>query len=218
MQLWSDSFRPYHFVDPRFALGKHDPVEHFTFSANRNPHLAWSDPPEGTQSFAILCWDSEVPLDSDGVTTEGRTVPLLRPRAAFFHWVLADLPAELREIPEGSHADGFTARGKAIGTTPHGGVAGLNDYTNWFSGHPELEGEYAGYDGMGPPWNDERVHAYHFAVYALGVKSLGLQEKFTGMRLMRALQSHKLAEAVVVGLYSLNPSVREAAALATTRY
>ena len=60
-------------------------------------------------------------------------MPLDLPRVDFFHWVIANLPPDLREIPEGSHSDGITARGKAYGPTPHGGLQGLTDYTSWFA-------------------------------------------------------------------------------------
>jgi len=32
-------------------------------SSNRNPHLAWTDAPKGTQSFAVVCHDPDVPTN-----------------------------------------------------------------------------------------------------------------------------------------------------------
>ncbi|RME28386.1 MAG: YbhB/YbcL family Raf kinase inhibitor-like protein [Deltaproteobacteria bacterium] len=207
MHLRSDSFKPYHWFDPRLAFGKPDPDTHVTFAGNRNPHLAWSGVPEGTRSFALLCWDPDVPTVGDDVNQEGRTVPLDLPRTDFFHWVVCDLPASLREIAEGAHADGVTVGGKDPGPTPDGGLQGLNDYTGWFAGDPDMGGEYAGYDGMGPPWNDERIHGYRFAVYALDVDSLGLSGAFTGAELRAATAGHVLDSAEILGLYSNNPQV-----------
>ena len=172
MQIRTESFQPYDHLDSNLAFCRFDRATHVTFSANRNPHVAWLDVPVTTRSFALLFWDSEVPTRPDDVNQEGREVPLELPRADFFHWVAADLPANLREIPEGSHSAGVVARGKAPGPTPHGGLQGKNDYTGWFAGHAEMEGTYAGYDGPCPPWNDSRMHAYHLAVYALDVASL----------------------------------------------
>jgi len=205
MHLRSDSFKPYDVLDARLAFGQHDASEHFAFAGNRNPHLAWDDPPEGTRSFALLCVDPDAPSVGDDVNQEGRTVPVDLPRAPFYHWVLADLPAALRVITEGAHAEGVTARGKAPGPSPEGGRHGLNDYTGWFKGHPQMEGLYAGYDGPGPPWNDERVHGYHFQLYALDRPTLGLTGAFTGADALRAMSGHVLATAELVGLYAINP-------------
>lgn len=208
MHLRSDSFRPYAYLDPRLALGRVDPASRATFSRNRNPHLAWSDPPPGTASFALLGFDSEVPSRGDDVNQEGRSVPLDLPRVDFFHWVLIDLPANLRHIEEGAHSDGLTPRGKAPGRSPSGGLQGLNDYTGWFAGS-DLAGQWAGYDGPFPPWNDSRVHAYHFVLYALDVPTLGLSGAFDGRAVRERLRGHVLAEVRLTGLYSLNPAVRD---------
>jgi Raf kinase inhibitor-like YbhB/YbcL family protein len=206
MQLRSDSFRPYDFLDARFALGRPD-GQKATFSENTNPHLAWDAVPEGTRSFAVLCWDPEVPSRGDDVNQEGRDVPIELPRVDFFHWVTCDLPASLREIPEGSHSSGVTERGKAPGATPHGGLQGSNDYKGWFAGS-DLAGEWAGYDGPFQPWNDPRVHAYVFAVFALDVPSLGLSGSFSGHDVRKAMQGHILGEARRIGLYNLHRGAR----------
>jgi hypothetical protein len=46
--------------------------------------------------------------------------------------------------------------------TEHQLRQGVNDYTGWFANDPDMAGEYYGYDGPCPPWNDERVHTYVF--------------------------------------------------------
>ncbi len=208
MQVRSNSFRPYAWLDARLAFAEHDPASHVRLAGNRNPHLAWSGVPEGTRSFALLCWDPDVPSEGSKVNREGVTVPLDLPRVDFFHWVVADLPADLREIAEGSHAGGVTARGKPAGATPSGGVHGLNDYTGWFAGDADMEGQYFGYDGPCPPWNDERVHGYRFGVFALDVPTLGLSGAFTGHDVRAAMAGHVLASARIVGLYTIDPAVR----------
>ena len=43
-----------------------------------------------------------------------------------------------------------------------------------------MSGDYFGYDGPCPPWNDALVHRYVFTLYALDVATLGLQGPFTG--------------------------------------
>jgi hypothetical protein len=205
MHLSSRSFRPYAHLDPRLAFAEHDAATHVHLAGNRNPHLAWTAPPEGTRSLALLCWDPDVPSEGSEVNRDDVTVPLDLPRADFFHWVACDLPAHLREIGEGSHSDGVTARGKATGPTPSGGVHGINDYTGWFAGDADMKGDYGGYDGPCPPWNDERVHGYRFVVYALDVPTLGLSGAFTGQQVREAMAGHVLDSAMILGLYAIRP-------------
>jgi len=171
VKLNSDSLTDGAVIPDRFAFGKPHPDTHFTFSDNVSPHLAWSGAPAGTRSFAVICHDPDVPSVGDDVNQEGRTVPLALPRVDFFHWVLVDVAASVTAVAEGSHAAGVVPRGKPPGAAPVG-RQGLNDYTGWFGGHPDMGGQYAGYDGPAPPWNDERLHHYHFTVYALDVAQL----------------------------------------------
>ncbi len=205
MNLISDSFRPWDDLDPRLAFGKHDPETHVALAGNRNPHLAWDNVPEGTKSFALLCYDDDVPTDGTDVNQEGRSVPVYLERARFFHWVVADLPATVTGVAEGAHSDGVTAGGKDGGATADGGVSGINDFTAWFAGNDDMKGSYYGYDGPGPPWNDERTHAYVFHVLALDTASLGLDGAFTGADLLAAAEGHVLGEARLAGLYRTNP-------------
>jgi Raf kinase inhibitor-like YbhB/YbcL family protein len=214
MYVTTKSFVPYGFIPTKCAFGKHDPATQFTFAGNRNPHLAWGDVPEGTESIAVIAYDTEVPSSGEHVNQAGVTVPVALPRTTFFHWVLLDLPANLREIGEGMHSLGITRNGKQNQSSPDGGVAGINDYTDWFAGDESMKGNYYGYDGPAPPWNDERVHAYTFTVFALNVRSLGMHGSFNGHKAMRALRSHVLSQASIVGLYAINPDAR-AAHLAT---
>lgn len=174
-----------------------------TMGPNRSPAIRWSGAPTGTRSFAILCIDPDVPSSPDDVNQEGRTVPASLPRIDFFHWVLVDIPASTSGIPEGADSDGITAGGKAPGATDYG-IRGINTYTDWFAGDEAMAGDYGGYDGPCPPWNDEIVHHYHFTVYALDVESLGLTGRFGGAEAQRAMQGHVLAEATWTGTYTLN--------------
>jgi len=70
-----------------------------------------------------------------------------------------------------------------------------------------MGGEYLGYDGPCPPWNDALLHHYHFKISALDVATLPLVEGFTAEQLRAAIASHVLAEAELVGTYSLNPEL-----------
>ena len=107
------------------------------------------------------------------------SVPRDQPRCDFVHWVMADIPASVREIAAGSCSDGFVVKGKTTPAGPAGSRQGLNDFTGWFAGNPDMAGDYLGYDGPYPPFNDERVHRYFFRVFALDVASLQLPARFT---------------------------------------
>ena len=81
---------------------------------------------------------------------------------------------------------------------------GLNDYMAFMAGS-KMAGDYFGYDGPCPPWNDERLHHYWFTVYAVDIESLDLPDRFDGRDVMAALDGHVLAEASLTGTYSLHP-------------
>ena len=216
MKLASLSFSDNESIPERYAFGKIDAQSHIALADNYNPQFSWDDVPQGTQSFALICHDPDVPTKPDDVNQEGRKVPATLPRADFFHWVLIDLSPELREIDEGAFSNGVSPRGKAGPLAPLDARQGLNDYTGWFSADHDMSGEYFGYDGPCPPWNDEIVHRYVFTLYALDVPSLKLQGSFTGADALKAIQGHVLAQAHLTGTYTLNPELAPRLIGATT--
>jgi len=90
---------------------------------------------------------------------------------------------------------------------PHGARQGINDYTGWFASDKDMSGQYFGYDGPCPPWNDEIAHRYVFTVFALDVARLAVDGAFGGADARKAMQGHILAQAALTGRYSLNPKV-----------
>ncbi|MCS6766144.1 MAG: YbhB/YbcL family Raf kinase inhibitor-like protein [Candidatus Protistobacter heckmanni] len=178
--------------DHAFCVIDPAPGAHVAMSANRNPHLAWSDAPAGAKSFAMIC-DDDVPSVGDKVNKEGMEVPADLPRVKFYHWTLVDI----------------TARGKpGPDVAGHPGQRhGINDYTGWFAGDAQMSGDYYGYDGPCPPWNDARMHHYRFTVYALDVEKLAVSGKFTGAQAEAAMAGHVLAKASIMGFYTLNPKL-----------
>ena len=207
MKIWSDSFKDGAKIPAPLAFCKIDAATHAAMSDNRNPHLAWSDLPENTRSLVVICHDYDVPSRGDDVNQEGKTVPADLPRVDFYHWVLVDLPANLTSIAEGEFSSGITARGKSGPDALHGARQGINDYTAWFAGDKDMEGDYYGYDGPFPPWNDAIAHHYVFTVYALDTDKLAVTGRFTGQDVMAAMQGHILGKASITGVYSLNPAV-----------
>jgi Raf kinase inhibitor-like YbhB/YbcL family protein len=209
MQLTSKSFRDGAPIPGEFAFAVIDPVNHIALSANRNPHLAWADVPEGTKSFALICHDADVPNRADDVNKEDREIAEAFPRDLFFHWILVDIPANVREIPAGSHSNGITTTGKQGPAGPNGTRHGLNDYTKWFAGDASMRGDYYGYDGPCPPWNDLRLHRYVFTLYALDVPHVEVHGELTGPNTRLAIAGRVLAQASLTGTYTLNPRVRQ---------
>lgn len=203
MQLTSDSFNDGEQIPGRLAFGVPDEESHVALSSNRNPHLEWQGAPESTESFVVLCIDPDVPTKPDDVNQEGREVPSDLPRADFVHWVLVDVPSSRACIEEGEYCDAIVNGGKD--STSGEGREGINDYTSWFAGDPDMGGTYVGYDGPCPPWNDSLMHHYTFSVYALSTSRLDVDGEFTAEQVKEAMQGHILAEASITGLYSLNP-------------
>jgi Raf kinase inhibitor-like YbhB/YbcL family protein len=208
MFITSDSFSDGNPIPGHNSFGLPDPDLHVTFAPNKNPHLTWVDVPEGTASLALICHDRDVPTSPEDVNQEGREVPADLPRTDFFHWVVVDLPPSLQHIGEGEFADGVVERGRDAASGPHGCRQGLNDYTNWFAGDPDMEGQYYGYDGPCPPWNDSLIHHYDFTIYALDIPRVPVDGAFTGQDVREAIAGHVLAEATITGTYTLNPRLR----------
>jgi Raf kinase inhibitor-like YbhB/YbcL family protein len=207
MQLHTTAFPDNGVIPGECAFAVIDPATHVRLSSNRNPDFAWTGAPAGTRSFALLCHDPDVPSRGDDVNKEGRTVPSSLPRVDFFHWALIDIPPATSSIARGSHSDGVTARGKPGPHAPREGRHGINDYTAWFAGDQAMGGDYYGYDGPCPPWNDEIPHRYVFTLFALDVPELAVPDRFTGEDARRAMDGHVLARASVTGRYTLNPVV-----------
>jgi hypothetical protein len=71
---------PFSLTSSAFAPGAPIPVKHSCDGQDVSPPLEWGDPPEGTQSLALLVDDP----DADG----------------YVHWILYNLPVEARGLPE----------------------------------------------------------------------------------------------------------------------
>jgi len=208
MKLHSNSFQHRGRIPAEFAFGRPgDAGEPCVLSHNRNPHLAWDDVPAGTRSFALLCIDSDVPSKPDDVNQVGREVPADLPRVDFTHWAMVDLPADLREIAAASVSDGVTPHGKREPAGPAGARQGENDYTGWFAGDAAMQGEYRGYDGPCPPFNDAIEHRYFFRLFALDIDRLDVPPRFTAADVFAAMRGHVLGEALIQGSYTLNPKL-----------
>jgi Raf kinase inhibitor-like YbhB/YbcL family protein len=95
------------------------------------------------------------------------------PVGTWVHWVLFNLPAGLRDLPE-----------KAA--PPQGSLEGKNGWGR------------AGYGGPCPPRGS---HRYFFKLYALDTK-LSLARGAGKVQLLTAMEGHILAQAELMGTYS----------------
>ncbi len=86
-----------------------------------------------------------------------------------------------------------TAHARASTTTPAGSPR-----------TPQRAGNYFGYDGPFPPFNDSLVHHYVFTLYALDLPRLPLEGVFTGPQVREAIAGHVLGAATHSGTYTLN--------------
>lgn len=127
-----------------------------------SPPLAWTAPPEGAVSLVLICDDPDAP------------------RGTWNHWLLWNLPPDLRSLPE------------AVPTRPDlteygGAVQGTNDFGR------------IGYGGPMPPPGSS--HRYYFRLYALDSK-LNLPARVRRGALDMAMEGHVLAETHLMGRYS----------------
>jgi len=91
-----------------FAQGQRIPKKFSCEAEDVSPALAWSDPPAGTKSFALIADDPDAPMGT------------------WVHWVLYELPAGTRQLAEGvpkqpKLADGGTQGKNDFGKTGYGG-------------------------------------------------------------------------------------------------
>jgi Raf kinase inhibitor-like YbhB/YbcL family protein len=179
---------------------------HTTAGGDINPSISWSKGPRGTKSYAVILYDPKSPAEHrEMMNKEGVTMGADIKRHNFYHWVLVDIPKDVTAIKEGADSNARVVHGKPA--TPSAvGVKGLNDYTKVTASNDAMKGQYYGYDGPCPPWNDDLVHDYHFTVYALSVSSLDLPKDFDADAAQAAMKGKVLAQGEAIGLYTQNPA------------
>ncbi|HEX9449290.1 MAG TPA: YbhB/YbcL family Raf kinase inhibitor-like protein [Dongiaceae bacterium] len=182
-----------------------------TMGPDISPAIRWTKGPDGTRSFALILQDPDVPVDFSTANQAGQAIAVGAPRQTVTHWVLVDIPVKVTALKAGAEGDKLVAKGKPQLTTDHG-RRGVNDYTTFLAGNPEMAGNYAGFDGPCPPWNDLRLHHYVLTVYALSVDKLPVGEKlggrFDGKAMLAAITPYILAKGSAMATYSLNPAVK----------
>lgn len=130
---------------------------------NISPHLAWDDVPAGTKSFVVTCYDPDAPTGS-----------------GWWHWVVVNLPADTRVLPQGF--------GSGLVAMPDGVLQTRTDFGK------------TGYDGAAPPKGE--THRYIFTVHALDVERIDVDEGASGAMVGFNVHFHSLASASITAMFS----------------
>jgi Raf kinase inhibitor-like YbhB/YbcL family protein len=142
-----------------FSNGGAIPTQFTCDGTDVSPALSWNDPPAGTKTFALIMDDPDAPAGT------------------WVHWVLYDLPAGVRELPEG------VPKAKDLES---GARQGSNDFRR------------IGYGGPCPPRG--AAHRYSFRLYALD-RETRLPAGAAKGDLERAMKGHILAQSELIGRF-----------------
>ncbi|MDH7511662.1 MAG: YbhB/YbcL family Raf kinase inhibitor-like protein [Clostridiales bacterium] len=123
-----------------------------------SPPLAWTGVPEGAKTIALISDDPDAPVGT------------------WVHWVLFNLPAAEKGLPEAVPPDE---------ELKNGAKQGQNDFRR------------IGYGGPCPPGG---THRYFFKLYALDTV-LNLPAGATKAELLKAMEGHILAQGQLMGKY-----------------
>jgi len=149
LELRTSAFRPGAAIPAGFTCS----------GANASPALSWNQPPPRTQSFVLIMDDPDAPAGT------------------WVHWVVYDVPASIRQLPE------HVPIGDEV---PGGGKQGVNDF-------PEN-----GYGGPCPP--PGKPHRYFLRLYALDT-ILNLRAPVRRQDVDSAMKGHVLARAELMGTF-----------------
>jgi len=142
-----------------FRAGGTIPAQFTCSGGNTSPALTWNDPPARTQSFALIVDDPDAPAGT------------------WVHWLVYNLPASARKLPE------RVPQGDSIAG---GGNQGENDFPQ------------TGYGGPCPP--PGRPHRYFFRLYALDAV-LQLRAPVHRADLDSAMKGHVLGQAELMARF-----------------
>jgi Raf kinase inhibitor-like YbhB/YbcL family protein len=142
-----------------FSMEEAIPTKYSCDGENISPPLEWSDPPDGTQSFVLISDDPDAPAGT------------------WVHWLLYNIPADARALPEAIPPEG---------ELPDGSRHGKNSFRR------------LDYGGPCPP---SGTHRYFFKLYALDTV-LDLEPGADKETLLQAMGGHILAQSELMGTYS----------------
>lgn len=146
-------------TSPAFENGTPIPLKHSGEGIDVSPALKWLEPPEGTKAFALISDDPDAPMGT------------------WVHWVIYNIPASKRDLPEAV---------PTLEKLSDGTLQGLNDFGK------------VGYNGPMPP--PGKPHRYFFKLYALD-GPVNLPARATKKELEKAVRDRILGEARLMGTY-----------------
>lgn len=141
-----------------FADGGMIPKKYTCDGSDISPPLSWDSVPGGTKSLALISDDPDAPAGT------------------WVHWVIFNLPADIKELTENIPPQQ---------TLSNGAKQGKNDFGK------------IGYGGPCPPGG---THRYYFKLYALD-KEINLGAGATKADLLKAIAGHILGEGQLMGKY-----------------
>lgn len=153
LELKSKAFEDNSFIPSEYTCEGHD----------KSPALFWDGVPTNTKSFVLICDDPDVPE-----TLRGQV-----PDLVWDHWVVFNIPATVRGIPENTPC-------------PKGATCGKNSFKR--------------YDYGGPCPPNPSAHRYFFRLYALDTE-LSLDSSVGKKEVLAAMKGHILDQAELVGKY-----------------
>ena len=154
-----DEAMPLELRSSAFAHSEAIPEQFTCDGADISPVLQWSNVPDNTQSLALIMDDPDAPAGT------------------WVHWVLYNLPASTRSLPEAIAAEPELADGSRHGQNSWGRLD---------------------YGGPCPP---SGTHRYFFKLYALDT-SLDLPVGADKDGLLQAMEGHILSQAELMGTYA----------------
>lgn len=142
-----------------FEEGGMIPEQYTCDGIDVSPPLEWTSVPEGTRTLELICDDPDATVGT------------------WIHWVLFNLPADTKELPENIPAQKILANGSKQGVSDFGKI---------------------GYGGPCPPTG---THRYYFKLYALDI-NFNLEPGISKRELLKAMEGHILAEGQLMGKYT----------------
>jgi Raf kinase inhibitor-like YbhB/YbcL family protein len=146
-------------IESVFKHNQPIPAKYSCDGANVSPPLKFLNVPANAKSIVLIVDDPDAP------------------RGTFDHWIIWNLPPDLKELTEGA---------KELARLSPAAVQGINGYKK------------TDYHGPCPPAG--KPHHYHFKLYALDTL-LSLAEGATKQQVEKAMQGHILNQAELVGTY-----------------
>ena len=148
--LYSSAFKDGSFIPPKYTCE----------GANVSPQLHWNEISKDVKSFALIVDDPDAPSGD------------------FVHWVIYNIPGNVRELHEDITPSRNISDKVLLGTNSFGRI---------------------GYGGPCPP--PGKPHRYFFKIYALDTLLHHVESGATKAQLLKEMQGHIIAEGQLMGKY-----------------